>query len=103
MGFHLPRARLRREATEEIAAESEDRAHARAVADRLDDWLEPARDAAVERVVLPTLIMGLVRLALDRAVRGDGVDRVATTAIAAGVTPVATGNDAPPAGWEYGA
>src|SRR5512132_3251996 len=83
MCLHAPGAGRGREATEERAAEREDGPQALARADLLGYGGEPARDAAVERVVLAILIMRLVGFAADRALGGDGVDGVAATPVAA--------------------
>jgi len=89
MGFHSPRARPGGESAEEIAAERQDRAQARTRADLVGDRLEPARDTAVERVVLAILIVRLVGLAPDCAGGGDGEHRVTAAPIAATVCRVA--------------
>src|SRR5437773_11604791 len=60
MDFDFPGRRRRREAAEESGAELEDRLQARAVGDRGRDRLEPARDAAVDRVVIDRLVMRLM-------------------------------------------
>src|SRR5260370_2826305 len=59
----MPGADFRRETAEQRAAEAEDRRQARPVADLRRDRLEPALDAAVQRVVVEALVWRRMRLA----------------------------------------
>src|SRR5699024_2447939 len=71
--------------------------HAGAVADARLDRLEPALDAAVQRVVRPGLAMRLMRLADYAPVRGGGVHGVAAAAITAVIGHVPVAFEAVPA------
>ena len=70
MHFHVPRRAKRRQLAEEPVAEPEDCRQRFAGADVRLHRFEPARDAAVERVVLATLKMWLARFAYDRVAAG---------------------------------
>jgi hypothetical protein len=87
-------AHRRHQAAEQALAEPEDRAQARAIADR-GDRLEPSGDATVQRVVIAALIVRLMRRANDAVVAG-GVDRMAAAAIAAAVGHVGVDGEVVP-------
>ena len=63
VGASLPKA----------SGRTEDRAEAGAFADLWLDRREPARDAAVQRVVVECLVVGLVRLSLNGTLSRGGV------------------------------
>ena len=69
MGTH----RCRGQPIEQIFAGREDRLHRRMRTDRVGDRLEPAFEAAVQRVVVAALVMRLMRLADD--LRAGGAKR----------------------------
>src|SRR6185437_11725374 len=79
----VPALGLGREPAEQGAAVFEDGAHRGAVADPGLDRLEPALDAAVQRVVVQALVVRLVRAALDRALLAGAPDTEAAPAEAA--------------------
>jgi hypothetical protein len=81
----VPCAHRGREATEQAMTEMHDRGQAGAVADRFGDRGEPARNPAIQLVVVERLVVRLMQLPADRAVRGGGEDRVAATAVTASV------------------
>src|SRR3546814_3733985 len=64
----MPTRDRRCQCAKHARAETQQRAHGGAVADIARDRLEPARDTAIERVVVDTLPVRLMRLALDRGV-----------------------------------
>src|SRR5258708_24538351 len=72
---------------EQRAAEAEDRRQTRPIADLRLDRLEPALDAAVQRVVVDALVMRLMRLAGDGALGRHRIDRVAAAPVAAALGP----------------
>ena len=76
------RPHLRRgQPVEQALAGRQDRPHRRMRPDRLGDRLEPALDAAMQRVVIAALVMRLVRLARNalraRAKRGEAAAAIA--------------------------
>src|SRR3546814_19624808 len=66
--FDMPTRDRRCQCAKHARAETQQRAHGGAVADIARDRLEPARDTAIERVVVDTLPVRLMRLARDRGV-----------------------------------
>src|SRR3546814_13713442 len=66
--FDMPTRDRRCQCAKHARAETQQRAHGGAVADNARDRLEPARATAIERVVVDTLPVRLMRLALDRGV-----------------------------------
>src|SRR5438093_7962754 len=71
------------ESREEAIAPAQDRRHRRAGGNLLHDRLEPSLDTAKELVVLLTLIVRLMRLALDAAARVDRKHGIPPTPIPA--------------------
>jgi hypothetical protein len=81
---------------EQAVAEGQQVARHRMIGDRVRYRLEPAGNAAVERVVVAALVVGLMGLALDLALR-DGEGGVAAAAIAPPVGHVAVRAEVVPA------
>src|SRR5260221_10091249 len=71
------------QAVKQRAAEAENGPHARQIANLGQYRLEPALDAAMERVVIEGLVMRPMRLSYDRAIRCGRVDGMASLTISA--------------------
>src|SRR5215470_1191843 len=88
------------EMREEAIAPAQDRRHRRARGNLLRDRFEPSLDAAKELVVLLTLIVRLMRLALDAAARIDREHGIPPPPISAVTGKVRIDFEALPAGGE---
>ena len=102
MDLGVPALGIGGELAEEGAAVFEDGAQRGALADLVGDRLEPALDAAVQRVVIEPLVMRLVRPAHDRALAFRGIDGEAAAAVAPAVAHVGVDVEVVPALGEGG-
>ncbi len=98
--FDLPLRNVRRQPAKQRASELEDRAERMSAADLGRDRREPARDAAVQRVVVEALIVRLVRLPIDRAVASGRKHGVPAAPIASPVGHVLVELEVVPAAGE---
>ena len=75
MNLDVPRSSRCHPRAKQAIAEAQDRRHARSRADVLGNRREPALDPAEERVVVAMLVMRLMRLPLEPAIRVDRIHR----------------------------